>query len=424
MKTFSVIVLLLVQSLFAQSDYTEALDYGKYSGEFSVDVANYLGSEPGLSASTIFIQVPYSGIQFIKKGLRFNAEYTVTLKVTETLFDSVVYHNIWSEDVRTRDFDKTKSDNSFNLSQKVVELEPGDYKIFCMIEDNNSQRKNAINKSLLARAINDTLDVSDIMLISKVVRSRRGDQIIPNVENSVTSKINELAFYFELYSNKETDIPLEFVFYDQMRDKSVKTKSTKHVLPGRNMIYHKLDNTKFTLGKYDLHINSLIDSTEQMLGTVKSFRSSYKSIPESITDLEKAVDQMIYIASTTAIDSIKSISDYNDKLEKYVSYWDRIDPTPDTDFNEVMEEYYARVDYTNEHFKSYFEGWKSDMGWIFITLGPPDYVNRQPMSSDQKPYELWTYYEVNRTFKFMDETGFGHYRLVNPEYGDWLRYRY
>jgi len=424
MKTFSVIVLLLVQSIFAQADFTEALDYGKFSGKFSVDAANYLGSEPGLSATTIFIQVPYSGIQFVKQGFRFNAEYTITLKITETLFDSVVYHNIWTEGVKTREFEKTKSENSFNLSQKVVELEPGDYKIFCMVEDNNSQRKKTINKTLIARSINDTLDISDIMLISKVVRSKRGDEIIPNVENSVTSKLNELAFYFEIYSNKETDIPLEFVLYDKMRDKSTRFPGTKHVLSGRNMIYHKLDNTKFTLGNYDLHINSLVDSSAKMLGSIKSFRSSYKSIPSSINDLDKAVDQMIYIATSTAIDSIKSIPDYNERLKKYVAYWDRIDPTPDTDANEVMNEYYARVSYTNLNFKSYFEGWKSDMGWIFITLGPPDYVYRQPMASDEKPYELWTYYEINRTFKFTDETGFGHYRLVNPEYGDWLRYRY
>ena len=88
-----------------------------------------------------------------------------------------------------------------------------------------------------------------------------------------------------------------------------------------------------------------------------------------------------------------------------------------------MLEYYRRVEYANAHFKGYFKGWKSDMGMVYITLGPPDQVTRRPYEMDSRPYEVWEYYTLNMNFVFVDNTNFGDYRLQNPTYGDWFRYR-
>ena len=88
-----------------------------------------------------------------------------------------------------------------------------------------------------------------------------------------------------------------------------------------------------------------------------------------------------------------------------------------------MNEYYRRVAYADAHFKGYFKGWRSDMGMVYITLGSPDQVTRRPYEIDSKPYEIWEYYTLNRSFVFIDQTNFGDYRLQNPAYGDWFRYR-
>jgi len=61
---------------------------------------------------------------------------------------------------------------------------------------------------------------------------------------------------------------------------------------------------------------------------------------------------------------------------------------------------------------------------VFITFGPPSSVERHPLDMDSKPYEIWQYYELNRSFVFLDQTGFGDYHLVNPDYSSWPGYRY
>ncbi len=61
---------------------------------------------------------------------------------------------------------------------------------------------------------------------------------------------------------------------------------------------------------------------------------------------------------------------------------------------------------------------------VFIILGSPDNIDRHPFEYDSKPYEVWQYYDLNHSFVFVDETGFGDYRLTTPLYGDLFRYRY
>ena len=54
------------------------------------------------------------------------------------------------------------------------------------------------------------------------------------------------------------------------------------------------------------------------------------------------------------------------------------------------------------------------MGYVYIMYGEPSSIERHPFEMDTKPYEIWTYYELNKQFIFVDDTGFGDYRLRNP----------
>ena len=52
------------------------------------------------------------------------------------------------------------------------------------------------------------------------------------------------------------------------------------------------------------------------------------------------------------------------------AFWQRRDPTPDTEENEFKEEHYRRIAYANEHFAAGIPGWKTDRGRIYIVFGP------------------------------------------------------
>ena len=103
----------------------------------------------------------------------------------------------------------------------------------------------------------------------------------------------------------------------------------------------------------------------------------------------------------------------------FLSFWKERDPTPSTSLNELMEEYYIRVNYVNEYFNmSWREGWETDFGMIYILFGPPDRVERSnPTSASSSVYEVWYYSRLSKQFVFKDQNGFGDYKLDRPFIG-------
>src|SRR2546426_3752241 len=86
------------------------------------------------------------------------------------------------------------------------------------------------------------------------------------------------------------------------------------------------------------------------------------------------------------------------------AFWQRRDPTPDTEENEYKEEHYARIAYANEHFAAGIPGWKNDRGRIYIMDGKADEVESHPYGGSYPrpmeegggetstfPFEVWRY---------------------------------
>jgi GWxTD domain-containing protein len=70
------------------------------------------------------------------------------------------------------------------------------------------------------------------------------------------------------------------------------------------------------------------------------------------------------------------------------AFWQRRDPTPDTEENEYKEEHYRRIAYANEHFAAGIPGWKSDRGHMYIVFGPPDEIDSHPSGGTyERPME-------------------------------------
>ncbi len=196
-----------------------------------------------------------------------------------------------------------------------------------------------------------------------------------------------------------------------------------HLDSGKTQIFHTIKDSTISLGKYLLTISLLNDKGVVVASTNKGFFSRWSGVPTTVKDLDLAVDQLVYIASQSEIDYIQDAKSKDEKTKRYIEFWKKKDPSPSTEENEAFNEYYRRIEYANEHFSHYVKGWKTDRGMVFILLGAPNNVDRHPFDIETKPYEVWQYYQMNKQFIFVDENGFGDYRLITPLYGDDYRYR-
>jgi len=115
-------------------------------------------------------------------------------------------------------------------------------------------------------------------------------------------------------------------------------------------------------------------------------------------------EDVIYIISDEERKAFKQLSNDEERDQFIEAFWQRRDPTPDTEENEFKEEHYRRIEYANEHFAAGIPGWKSDRGQMYIKFGPADEIESHPSggsydrpmeegggSTSTFPFEDWRY---------------------------------
>ncbi len=110
------------------------------------------------------------------------------------------------------------------------------------------------------------------------------------------------------------------------------------------------------------------------------------------------------------------------KLAFMQTFWQRRDPDPETPENEAREEHGRRFAYTVQNFGAGTPGWATDRGKIYIVLGPPNAIERNPMgrTAFERPSEVWTYNNAPNPnlpasidIAFVDFTMTGRYEIVD-----------
>lgn len=417
-----ILMLFLYSSLFAQVEHSQKSAFGSFLPNFFIDLAAYQSQDSGKSKIDVFIKIPYSNVQFLRNNDGYKAKYSIIVSFYDD-DDELKIEKLWNETVETQSFKQTQSRTSFNISYKSFVVEPGEYRIECKLEDAESRKYSEFEQEIKIREFGDTIEISDLIIVSEFIETEDGLKIIPNISNQVTSKDSAISFFYEIYTTEPKVIKVSYSIKDYEDELLNSYEKEIKLIEGKNEINEILKDIKFALGDYKLEVRLFDDQNDYIKGIVKKISSKIFGFPSSIKDLDLAVKQMLYIASPSDIEKIEEAEGYPEKLSKYLDYWKQLDPSPNTVENETLNEYYRRVEYANANFGGYFKGWRSDMGMVYVTLGAPDQVTRRPYEMDSKPYEVWEYYVLNRSFVFIDQTNFGDYRLYNPAYGDWFRYR-
>ncbi len=424
MKILLSLFCLLFFNSFAQVENSSRVNYINPSPGFFYDILNFKSGDTTTTRIEVQIQVPFSKIQFIKTDKEiFKAEYYLTVSVYDENKKNLITEKTWSEKVETAQFSQTISSQNFNISLRTFNLKPAKYFFKLSLEDKDTRRTINAETDFVVRDLNTNYSPSDIILISSQTEVAGVKKIIPNITRNISSPKEGFTFYYEIYSLDTAEINIQYNVINEKKAVIYSKYSVRKLSAGVNPIEYKIDSLQADLGDYSLSINIQDSDFNILFTTNKPFVSRLIGIPSTISDLDKAVEQLIYIAETSDIDRIKSVKSYADRMKEFIGFWDERDPTPNTEENELFDEYYRRIAYTNKNFSHYMEGWRTDMGMVYIILGAPNNVDRHPFEYNTKPYEIWYYYELNKSFVFVDATGFGDYRLATPLYGDSYRFR-
>lgn len=417
------------------------------SPEFEVDAISARSSSgEGLTRVDLYVQIPYEQLSFINTSEGFRAQYDVTVEVA-TLDDrnrptQLVQTRIWERTVTTATFISTRSGQLFDYSTQSVELSPGRYLLTFQVEDQETSETFVREVAVQVRDLDGEVAVSDLILIRDF--DQETNTIVPNVSSRIPTDQFGIKLFYEVYAERDEEVRItREVFRIRKGDSGLPVVGallgggdrveegmrtyTNEVLtelqPGRNQTVVEIVMDDLAVGDYVVRVK-VEDEHGRVLDTAeKTFTAQWTGLAEHISDLDEAIDQLQYIAKDRQLRYIKDGATKAERLNRFQEFWEKRDPTPGTERNERMEEYYYRIAYANREYGSLAQGWKTDRGHVVVLFGEPDYVERHPYNFDVKPYEVWFYYRLGRQFIFVDETGFGDYELMVPIWDERTRIR-
>ena len=131
------------------------------------------------------------------------------------------------------------------------------------------------------------------------------------------------------------------------------------------------------------------------------FSTLWRDMPLSLYDVEVAIRHLEFIENRETVRAMLKGS-REMQMEAFKLYWKDRDPTPETVVNELMSEYYGRIDDAAFRFRTgqlpYPDGLRTDAAHIYVVYGPPDDIaSSLPPSGGVE--QTWTYAD-GRSFIF------------------------
>ncbi len=138
---------------------------------------------------------------------------------------------------------------------------------------------------------------------------------------------------------------------------------------------------------------------------------------------DRWLEEVAYLITPLEKKIFLSLKTDKEREEFVKKFWLIRDPDPSTPVNEFKEEYYRRWRYVIKRFSSpgKQDGWKTDMGRIYLLLGKPIEIQYFDSYTQIYPCQLWLYRGDPKLglpshfyLLFYKPYGVGRYKLYNP----------
>lgn len=385
---------------------------------FYLDAVVFNSSDSTEGRIDVYIVVPNETLSFENLSDNFIANINLQIELTSD-GDKIDRQNI-KKTITSSTYEESQGGNGeFNKYFFRFLVNGGSYNVEAKLTDELSGKKFTRNREVTVIDF-DKFDfsVSGILLVSQIEELDGKYRITPYISDNIGNLEDNFFAFFEVYNkNDDREVKLQ---YKLLKNGNVEVNGqtkdiTVPVGVSQQFLNINLSNLNLT-GEYTLQVIAYKEENgelETIAITQRSIKHKQDLYSFATDDIDKAINMLRYVANDETIDKLESIKSKDEKEERFRMFWKELDPTPNTSFNESMNEYYQRIKYANEQFKSYSDGWLTDMGMVFVVMGPPLSVEKQSSFGNNIQYRVWVY-PGNRTFLFADRNGFGNFRLERP----------
>lgn len=425
MKNTFVVFISLLTFCFAQPEF-HINKSAIQSGKFYNSEIHYFPVDSGFNVFYLY-KISYSQLFFEKNSDHFNAGISVNLEILDST-GSVVDRNFDRREVKLKDFELTNSEDQFVNGLIKFNLKKGKYSLVTVISDIISKR----SKTLPAKEVflrDDNFILNPIVVNqNKITCSGTESFLVLNHSNAIPFNQPSNLVLFPVLDKSIKNLYYTIlsaegiIVKDKRVDESVYLNNKINFCDG-NIVLSKSVNMDSV--KYFVFKNFSSRLTENPIKLIISYDDSslnkqkfnlevlWINKPKSLFDSEEAINFLKIIEPKEKVSELLSMKDSQTALNEY---WKKKDPTPETNYNELMNEFYSRIDYCELKFKPINGdgGSNTDRGKTFIKFGHPDSIKRDSNVED-KIVETWYYKNLNRSFVFIDYEGTGKFQLVSNQ---------
>ncbi len=416
--------------------------------DLAIQTVNLLSPEPDKSRLDISYRIPKSFFIFTKDlAPSANHPFSAKGEISIELLDS----NKTSVAQKLKNLELFSADASASATHGMPEtgifsfdLTPGTYTVVIEVNDKNSNRTFREDSRIvkLRDFSQSNLTTSDIVFSDPLVEMPQHELIPYNIGgdilygkntfcyfqvNTLTTRDSLLISYHVTRSTIEEKNPIIVLSDTLQRNNILPAKiltisqhdSRYHYIISDSMALNgyacmfTIASATFELGTYQLDVT--VEAGTQKTTLKKNFQLRWLDMPSSLRQLKVAVDAMEYILSEDEYKELRSANATRQR-KLFDDFWRKRDQTPQSSYNEVMAEYFKRVDYAFTHYGTLQEqhGVKTERGKAYILYGPPSSVERKLLPSSD-PQEIWIYTNIHKKLTFVDEHRNGNYKLVAAE---------
>ena len=449
----SLIFLCAAGLLVAGKESSPAQTYpAKDPMRLSLDITRFRGADDTTSLVEFHYSINRDALTFLHDSAGWSA--SAELMLTGRAGDSLVFRDHWL--VPARLADTAAVVHGMNLVGVCpVQLRAGSYTVKLLGRDRqNSGRRDSISVLIpVTPPATDRIVMSDIEFASSIKPGTKESPFYKNtldVIPSVGGMYNETQmcfFYIEAYNlllgEDRSDMTMKTSVVDAVGKEILARERQRKRSAESAVLIDQLAASKFKSGTYSLVV-ALLDSTKRTLAqssrkfyvfnptlgvdsTLLALGSSfplavYSSMEEQ--ELDRDFKWSRYEISEDEQVQYKQLSGADVKRKFLSDVWRHRPPG-------ARDVYMARVAHANENFGMLGrEGYRTDRGRVYIVYGPPDDIERHPNESDTKPYEIWTYNNIQGgvEFDFLQRIQGADYELVNSTHrnelhdANWMQY--
>lgn len=321
-----------------------------------------------------------------------------------------------NETVRVATFQETLRNDESVIFQQAFALPPGAYDLQVTIRDLASSRQSQVTSEVTVPSFGPG-DVSAPIVAYEVTgRAERADplDIMLNPRGTVAYGSDTLLAYVEGYSMPG---PTSLPFKVRNQRDSVIYSDSLHFEGGAGVegLVIRLTPDSVPLGELQLVVGEAPDP--EVTSAIVSLSSDWV-----VTNIDDIIELLRYFGHNQELAALKDAPP-SQRPEMWREFYAATDPIRSTPENEALDTYFTRLAAANQLFENEgIAGWRTDRGEVYISLGPPDEIyDASAVSQGQGRVIRWVYLNHRLNLIFIDETGFGRFRMDIASRADFSR---